>query len=67
MDTLILKRFRNVKPKTANSDVRVYEVNGRTIQVTTSEVNGRPVVLYLDVPVGAPTDVVDLSKVTLGT
>jgi hypothetical protein len=67
MDTLILKRFRNVKPKTATSDARVYEVNGRTIQVTTSEVNGRPVVLYLDVPVGAPTDVVDLSKVTLGT
>ena len=65
MDTLILKRFRDAKPKAASGDARTYEVNGRTIRVTTAEVNGRPVVLYVDVPLGAPTDVVDLSKVTL--
>jgi hypothetical protein len=28
-------------------------------------VDGRPLVMYLDVPAGAPTDVLDLSKVTL--
>ena len=65
MDTLILKRFRNAKPKAATSEARTYEVSGRTIQVTTAEVNGRPVVLYVDVPLGAPTDVVDISKVAL--
>jgi hypothetical protein len=34
--------------------------------VRTAEVNGRPAVLYVDVPAGAPTDVIDVSKVTLG-
>jgi len=66
VDTSILKRFRNAKPKSADGASRVYEAAGRTIQVTTGEVDGRPVVLYVDVPTGAPTDVVDLSKVTLG-
>jgi hypothetical protein len=66
VDTSILKRFRNAKPKSADGASRVYEAAGRTIQVTTGEVAGRPVVLYVDVPTGAPTDVIDLSKVTLG-
>jgi hypothetical protein len=66
VDTSILKRFRNAKPKSADGASRVYEAAGRTIQVTTGEVDGRPVVLYVDVPTGAPTDVIDLSKVTLG-
>ena len=65
LDTLILKRYRNAKPKGASSESRTYEVGGRTFQLTTAEVNGRAVVLYVDVPTGAPTDVVDLSKVTL--
>jgi hypothetical protein len=67
MDTMVLKRFRNAKPKTATSEERVYEVAGRTLRITTSEVNGRAVVLYVDVPNGSPTDVVDLTKVTLGS
>jgi hypothetical protein len=65
VDTSILKRFRNAKPRAANSEARTYDVGGRTIQVTTAEVDGRPLVMYLDVPAGAPTDVLDLSKVTL--
>jgi hypothetical protein len=66
VDTSILKRFRNAKPKAADGASRVYEAGGRTIQVTTAEVGGKAVVLYVDVPTGAPTDVIDLSKVTLG-
>ena len=66
LDTSILKRYRNAKPRSADGSSRVYEAAGRTIQVTTGEVGGRPVVLYVDVPVGAPTDVIDLNKVTLG-
>jgi hypothetical protein len=65
VDTSILKRFRNAKPRAANSEARTYDVGGRTIQVMTAEVDGRPLVMYLDVPTGAPTDVLDLSKVTL--
>jgi hypothetical protein len=66
LDTSILKRYRNAKPRSADGSSRVYEAAGRTIQVTTGEIGGRPVVLYVDVPVGAPTDVIDLNKVTLG-
>jgi hypothetical protein len=65
VDTSILKRFRNAKPRAASSEARTYDVGGRTIQVTTTEVGGRPVVMYVDVPVGAPTDAIDLTKVTL--
>jgi hypothetical protein len=65
VDTSILKRYRNAKPRAATSDARTYDVGGRTIQLNTTEVGGRPVVLYLDVPAGAPTDALDLTKVTL--
>jgi len=65
VDTSILKRFRNAKPKVADDASRTYEAAGRTIKVTTSEIAGRPVVMFVDVPTGAPTDAIDLSKVTL--
>jgi hypothetical protein len=66
VDTSILKRYRNAKPRAADGSSRLYEAAGRTIQVVAGEVDGKPVVLYVDVPTGAPTDVIDLSKVTLG-
>ena len=65
VDTVILKRYRNAKPRAASSEARTYDVGGRTIQITTTEIGGRPVVLYMDVPTGAPTDAIDLTKVTL--
>lgn len=66
VDTSILKRFRNAKPRAADGSSRVYDAAGRTIQVKTGEIDGRPMVLYVDVPTGASTDVIDLTKVTLG-
>jgi hypothetical protein len=66
VDTATLKRFRNAKPRSADGASRVYDASGRTIQLTTAEIDGHAVVLYVDVPTGAPTDVIDLSKVTLG-
>jgi len=33
--------------------------------MTATEVNGRPVVLYVDVPAGASTNVIDLTKIEL--
>lgn len=65
VDTAILKRFRNAKPRSADGSSRVYEAAGRTLQVTTAEIDGHAVVLYVDVPTGAPTDVIDLGNVTL--
>lgn len=65
MDTSILKRFGAVKPTSATETTRVYSAGGRTIAVTASDIGGRPVVLYVDVPSGAATDVLDLKKVVL--
>ena len=38
---------------------------GRSITVTTGEVAGRPVVVWTDVPRGAPAELLDLARVTL--
>ena len=65
VDTLILKRYRNAKPRAATPDSRTYDVGGRTIRLTAGEISGRAVVLYVDVPTGAETNVIDLAKVTL--
>lgn len=65
LDTVILKRYPNAKPRAATTEQRLYEAGGRTLQLTASEVNGRPIVLYVDVPTGAPTNVIDLTKVAL--
>ncbi len=65
MDTAILKRFGAVKPSQASQSTRVYSARGRTIAVTATEIGGRPVVVYVDVPAGASIDVLDLRKVTL--
>ncbi len=65
MDTAILKRFGAVKPTNATQTMRVYAARGRTIAVTISDVGGRPIVEYVDVPAGASTDVLDLKKITL--
>ena len=35
------------------------------MQLTSAEVDGRPVILYVDVPAGASTSVLDLTKVKL--
>ncbi|HMN09733.1 MAG TPA: hypothetical protein PKC83_13210 [Gemmatimonadaceae bacterium] len=65
LDTAILKRFGAVKPTSATETTRVYSAGGRTIAVTASDIGGRPVVLYVDVPSGATADVLDLKKVAL--
>jgi len=42
-----------------------YMGGGRSLLVSTAEVGGRPVVLYVDVPAGASTSVIDLSQLKL--
>ena len=39
---------------------------GRAVLVRAGEAGGRPVVLYVDAPAGAGTDLVDLARVTVG-
>jgi hypothetical protein len=50
----------------AKSDAgRRYATRARTALVTTRDLDGRTVVLYVDVPSGASTSVLDLAQVTL--
>lgn len=60
LDTSIIKRFGNVKPTQASQSQRSYTAGGRTLSVSITDVSGRAVVLYVDVPAGASTDVFDM-------
>jgi hypothetical protein len=65
LDTALLKRFPDLRPGASTGDRRMYTVNGRTLAVSAVEVQGRPAVMYVDVPTGTSVDVIDLKKVTL--
>ena len=65
VDTALLKRFDDIKPVQASPNRRVYSSRGRTIAVTAVEIQGRPCVLYVDVPAGTSIDVIDVKKVKL--
>jgi hypothetical protein len=65
VDTALLKRFDDIKPTSGSGNRRVYSARGRTIAVSAIEVQGRPCVLYVDVPAGASVDVIDLARVRL--
>ena len=59
------KRYGMKDTGAAGSVTRSYTAAGRSVQITTTEVSGRPVVLYVDVPAGASTNVIDLNAVKL--
>ncbi len=62
---IVKKRYKAEPDSSAGSVVRNYSGGGRSVQVSTAEVSGRPVVLYVDVPQGASTSVLDVTKVGL--
>lgn len=45
--------------------VKRYSAAGRTLQVSTMEIQGRPVVIYADVPAGANPNIINPAQVTL--
>jgi len=61
MDQVMRERF-NVRPR-VTGERRHFDTPARTIEMDVREIAGRPVVLYVDVPNGSPTDLVDLGKV----
>ena len=61
----VQKRF-DVKPSGNDSTlVKRVSAQGRTVQLNTVEIGGRPVVIYVDVPAGASTNIVDPAQVKL--
>jgi hypothetical protein len=61
VDQVIRQRFSRLPRVTGER--RRFETGKRVIDVDVRDVGGRPVVLYVDMPVGANTDIVDFSKV----
>jgi hypothetical protein len=61
LDGAMKMRF-NIKP-TVTGNRRHFESATRTIDVTEREIGGRAVVLYVDVPAGESTGLVDFAKV----
>ena len=60
-----LERRYGVKAAASGATRRAFPARGRSVSLSTHEVGGRPAVLYVDVPAGAPTDLIDLARVTL--
>ncbi len=65
MGKVMKKRFNAVSDAPAGSVTRSYNVPGRAIQITTAEVAGRPVVLYVDSPAATGASVMDIAQVKL--
>jgi hypothetical protein len=61
MNQVIRQRFNRVPRITGER--RYYEADKRKIVIDVREVEGRPVVLYVDVPASQSTDLIDFSKV----
>ena len=60
------RRFRDLRAESVNENERRYTGGGRAMRLTATEVQGRPAVLFVDVPLGGRTDaIIDLSAVRL--
>ena len=65
LNQVVEKRY-GVKPSGATgATTRTYTGKGRTVEASTSEVSGRPIVVYLDVPAGASTKELDVNQIKL--
>lgn len=61
LDQVMKARFN--RQARVTGERRRYESEKRTVEIDVREVDGRPVVLYVDVPAGQSTDLIDFSKV----
>jgi hypothetical protein len=65
MQDVISGQFGNPAARTDDAGGRRYQARGRSLALWGGQVDGRPAVLYVDVPAGASTDVLDPAKVSL--
>jgi len=62
MERLIRKRYSASLPR-VEGDTKHYVGGGRSLVITVREIGSRPAVIYVDMPTGASTDVLDLSAI----
>ncbi len=60
------RRYRAGAPAISPTGVRTYQGSGRTVVFTPLEIGGRVAVMYVDVPAGAPTTVLDPRRIAIG-
>jgi hypothetical protein len=65
LDIAMIKRHRGRLTPSGTGTTRTYGASGRRIYLSISDINGRPVILYVDAPAGVSPRLLDLSKVTL--
>jgi hypothetical protein len=61
----IEKRFAVKAATSANTSDKSYSSRDRSLRLTAAEVQGRPVVIYVDVPKGANTSIIQTGQVRL--
>jgi hypothetical protein len=62
----IRKRYKTPEP-VISSGVRRYAGANRTVVITPTEIDGKNVVLVIDVPAGASANLVDIGRITIGS
>ena len=61
----IEKRYSTKAAAGSTDLVKKYSGGGRSLQLSTLEIQGRPVVIYVDVPAGANVNIINPAQVTL--
>jgi hypothetical protein len=59
------KRYRTSAPTLAANGVRTYDGSGRTVLITPREIAGRNVVMFVDVPSGASSSLIDPARIRI--
>ena len=65
MEQTIEKRFKTAHAAGGSGTTRRVAAKGRSVELAAVTVQGKPAVLFTDVPAGAPTRLIDISKVKL--
>jgi hypothetical protein len=65
MEQTIEKRFKTAHAAGGSGTTRKFAAKGRSVELAAVTVQGKPAVLFTDVPAGAPTRLIDISKVKL--
>lgn len=60
------KRYRATAPTIGGGGTRSYSGRGRVVVVTPREISGKNAVLVVDVPTGASSQLIDITRVTIG-
>jgi hypothetical protein len=67
LEIALPNRYRGASRKAVGGEERQFEGAGRTVSVRPVTIDGRPVVILTDVPVGGPQELIDPMKVRLGS